>query len=751
MSMQQSSRPTPSYWVKIFILAVIIGSGATAYFFLNHKPALEQVVEKQLKALKNQDYSKAYYEYTSKNYQKKHSFEQFKNFVRINPLLSQNAEIIVYDHHLNNGTGTLTVSLQSEQGDLSSAIYLLEMDNSEWKIGEIEILGYGASRGTEDDLRDIAMTQINQQNLTPEIQEMINIIQKQLEALQEKDLNRAYEQYSSRQFKEGTSFVAFENFIRNFPELIEHTSATFNRAHIEGNRGSVTATMITPQGSYPIEYIMIDQDGSWKVWGFRILAPIQTQSTTTNVSTSDQTGLNPILDTILRDFLQELKEGDSFEAYDTYTATEFRAATSYEQFQNFLLTYPELQNYDFFTLNPPQNENGLVSVKIDFLTYRGTSIASFWLIQEDDEWKIWGIKIEESASYPPLEEDEKQALMTVLEDQLEALRNRDYSKAYYAYVSDEFEKSTSLEEFKDFIRSHPLFMDYTTIEEVEGIKEGKIRLLRIRLQNQNQSSYVDYRFVKRAGDWKVWGIQILRDPDSDKLMKEKEQITITLNHLLEAIRQLDISKAYYAYGSGEFKDTVSKDEFGEFIKNHPIIENSVSAQIYDIEILRGVATSRVLLETEQEESELFEIKLIREDGKWRILSVQSLHKNAQAQPTELIRVLMGTELDENGIVDQAATVFSPEDQELYFSLFLKNSKELESLKITLKHMESGSESQPVSEQIEENGDSIVTFSFTAPQRGWPVGNYRVHIQSDDGIDQEVQFTILKEIDRKGSF
>jgi hypothetical protein len=97
-----------------------------------------------------------------------------------------------------------------------------------------------------------------------------------------------------------------------------------------------------------------------------------------------------------------------------------------------------------------------------------------------------------------------------------------------------------------------------------------------------------------------------------------------VDHQLEALRDHDISKAYSAYTSKDFQAATSLDQFRHFIDAYPVFLNNQSAHFtqrsidHNIGILKGNLTSHDHINTP------IEYKLIKEDDKWKILSIRLL-------------------------------------------------------------------------------------------------------------------------------
>ncbi len=101
-----------------------------------------------------------------------------------------------------------------------------------------------------------------------------------------------------------------------------------------------------------------------------------------------------------------------------------------------------------------------------------------------------------------------QGISDVAKNQLDALRKEDYIKAY-AYTSVDFQKATSLDDFKKFVASYPSLRNnesssFSTREIVnnEGTLQGTLN------SRDGATTPVEYKFVKEKGEWKILSMQL---------------------------------------------------------------------------------------------------------------------------------------------------------------------------------------------------------------------------------------------------
>lgn len=101
-------------------------------------------------------------------------------------------------------------------------------------------------------------------------------------------------------------------------------------------------------------------------------------------------------------------------------------------------------------------------------------------------------------------------LRKTVEDQLTTLHAKDVTKAYYLFTSQDFQKATPLETFREFVNDHPAFINNKTFEintihtyDDKRTLTGKIK------STDGEVLPVEYQLIKEDGTWKILSIKIL--------------------------------------------------------------------------------------------------------------------------------------------------------------------------------------------------------------------------------------------------
>lgn len=95
----------------------------------------------------------------------------------------------------------------------------------------------------------------------------------------------------------------------------------------------------------------------------------------------------------------------------------------------------------------------------------------------------------------------------------------------------------------------------------------------------------------------------------------------TIENQLTALRSDDIVKAY-SYTSKDFQSATSLDDFKKFINRYPSLKNNEKASFTDREVKDHQGKVRGTLQSKDGAITPIEYRFIKEDGVWKILSIQ---------------------------------------------------------------------------------------------------------------------------------
>ncbi len=244
-------------WFKIAaFLAVLALIGVTAGILFTE--SLVDVVDHQLEDLRKQDISKAYYNYTSKDFRAATSLDQFRNFVEAYPVFFNNQSAHFSQRSMEHNIGTLKGHITSLEHVNTPIEYKLIKDDGKWKILSIRLLKPAHIQNAKE---------------ADHAEDLIEVAKIQLKDIQDQKISEAYQNFSSNEFKEATSEEAFHEFIKRYPILNHHHVVSFHKPTIRNGVGTLSVILQSDQIAAYVKYYLIFEDHAWKIWSMRILSP----------------------------------------------------------------------------------------------------------------------------------------------------------------------------------------------------------------------------------------------------------------------------------------------------------------------------------------------------------------------------------------------------------------------------------------------------------------------------------------------
>lgn len=216
--------------------------------------------------------------------------------------------------------------------------------------------------------------------------------------------------------------------------------------------------------------------------------------------------------------IEYLRQGNIEKAYRSYTSKDFQAATSLEQFREFVQAYPILQNNHSAIF--PQR-----SIKDHMTTLRGKIMANdhistpveYRLIKEDGKWKILSVRLLKVQSQNSVE---KRELIKLTRSQLNDIQIGNIANAYENFASDEFKKATSLENFENFIKKYPILVERHLTSFHNAIIQDQTGRLSVILRSDQYVAYLKYYYVYENNAWKILSMRILSPSELSESSQE---------------------------------------------------------------------------------------------------------------------------------------------------------------------------------------------------------------------------------------
>lgn len=91
-----------------------------------------------------------------------------------------------------------------------------------------------------------------------------------------------------------------------------------------------------------------------------------------------------------------------------------------------------------------------------------------------------------------------------VEDQLEALHDHKLTEAYYGYTTTSFQEATSLEKFKEKVKSAPVLTKIKKVEVIEEkVSDDLSELKVLATTDEGQTVTIEYQLSLVDGIWKI--------------------------------------------------------------------------------------------------------------------------------------------------------------------------------------------------------------------------------------------------------
>ena len=306
-------------WLKA-LFGLLILAALIALVVQFKKSDSEETIKNQLNALKTGKLTEAYYQYTSKDFQKSTSLEKFKEVIKSFPLLSQVNSISIDEKEENDDQESIKATLDSDDNQTFKMDYGLVKEDDEWKIVFFKLAE--APKPIEEPSTDPANNPID-------------TIENQLDAIKADKIDAAYNDYVTKDFKKATSLKAFKEFVQSHPILKDFSSKKHGAFSDTKGVKKIKFWISDDQGNRNIlDYTLAKEGDKWKVRGIELLPddvePIDEKTAAVDPShLSDQ----------VTNFVDLIKKGEIEKAYEELTTENFKSATSLEVFTNTIKGY----------------------------------------------------------------------------------------------------------------------------------------------------------------------------------------------------------------------------------------------------------------------------------------------------------------------------------------------------------------------------------------------------------------------------
>lgn len=352
-------------WLKILLFVGVLGILATGIISFFNESASE-VVQGQVEAIRNNKLTEAYYEFTSQEFQKSTTLDEFKEFIKQIFAILQTDESF-HDYNMANDTKVVRATFDNHDQPVILDFRLVKQEGK-WKILNIRWLG-----SKQQDMPEPALNEPN----TP-VSEFLDLIQN-------KQLEEAYNLTTSTEFKSTIPYSVFSDFVNTIFIFGEFTSYKIVTTALEQNMAIIKVLLHENENISHVQFITLIEDHEWRIRGIEILS----SDTIKNLQSYKSDDLTKPIS----NFLEGIKKGNVQEAYENYTTEGFRNVTSLEQLEKFLKSYDFLVEHEKINIYKIAFDNNIAIVSSQLIAHDKLHEIQFFLMQENDEWKIIQLKI----------------------------------------------------------------------------------------------------------------------------------------------------------------------------------------------------------------------------------------------------------------------------------------------------------------------------------------------------------------------
>lgn len=597
-------------------------------------------------------------------------------------------------------------------------------------------------------------------------EDLLTPVKEQFEALKENRVTEAYYKFTSPEFQKSTSLIEFRQFIEANQAIFKETTFEYENGVTEGNYGILSGLIKSPNGqSINIEYYLKFDEDAWKIMAIKF-NPKKEQAL--NQSASADPEMPHLLQPIAHQ-LEFLKVKDIASAYHL-TSAAFQKKTSITDFSQFIARYPILFHYDDVYLKNHSIDGDLGKVEVIISGNGQQYVINYRLIKEENNWKIKNLKL-----HIPLVSESNRILTTMEQikkpilDQIEALKQNLLEDAYHHHVTATFKEVTPFEIFEDFFAAFPILAEHKTVDFGKVVMDSAtIGTLQVNFYGEAGMLAIDYTLEEvKKGVWKILGIRVVDHSiySSEAMPQAKQSDEQEFNHgellkviqnQLSAINKKEYQAAYQEFTAKGFRQATSFDTFETFMQKHPAFATHENSYFADLVFNNNVGTIKGVMETRQGVRYPIEYDMVLENGLWKILHIELFNPTDMIAQASFVSekqhgtifkdILVGTKVDEKGIIIKRVTEVPYKEPTAYVNVKLQDAKAGTVVTLNFKHLESKSKFAPISTVLHKSGDNTLVYVFHSPEKGWPPGDYRMKASTEDGDNITMSFRVLKELD-----
>lgn len=331
------------------------------------------VVEDLLKLVRSGEIEKAYKDYLSKEFHIEMPYEKFTEFLSKYKELRDNEALEIGSVKIEKDQAIIQtfLSFKGKEEKIPLEVRLVKEDG-DWRVWSLRLTLPLESLGEH-----------------PDFSKMLATIELQIKALKEGLIKTAYEEYTSKRFRDVTSLTEFEEFVRKFPALTQYQTIEFKERSVQNDSGKVFALFKDQHGVTEVEFLLGLENNVWKIWTIEVIKSPTVQQKKEETETFDASPLKKVIEEQLATLGQQKVET----AYTNYGSRGFKEATSFPEFEDFIKHFPVFMRYTSFQFGKLVFNNNIAMLPVILTDLNGMKFqVEYHLVQEGSDWKILQIK-----------------------------------------------------------------------------------------------------------------------------------------------------------------------------------------------------------------------------------------------------------------------------------------------------------------------------------------------------------------------
>lgn len=373
---QQNSSPKQSAkWLKILLGILIAGLTLITLLILLSED-MTDIVSEQLKSIKENRLTEAYYDYTSKSFQEATSLDRFREFMNIYPAFAHNKSVRFIDRTTENDSGSLHAMILTEQGVEIPVQYSLVREGDKWKIESIKLEDIGSQGASIDDGEQAAI---------------VAPIELQLQALQKREVRQGYDTLS-KQYSEKMPWDQFDSFVKGHPIFFQYKSVNYEAIQRSGDKATVNARLESRKDQVVVSYELVQEEGKWKIAGMQLQGNESAKEV--DQAKKDEVFDSKPLETVIKAQMEQIRQKNFMKAYEDYTSKDFQKSTTIKEFEGFIKDNTSFSENSSVELDDISFDNN-VATMAGILKSRDGKVypVEYDLVQENGVWKIFHVQV----------------------------------------------------------------------------------------------------------------------------------------------------------------------------------------------------------------------------------------------------------------------------------------------------------------------------------------------------------------------